>query len=153
MYNPRLVKNVVIPDVVTLEAAETIAANDFVTLLTDGEAEVTVAGEGIYGIALEAATDGDNVRVVRAHPGMIVLMDNDNDTTTFSADHIGGRFDIDSGGTGAQLVDTNTVVQDGTDAGQLLCIAYNPKGYGFDSDTSIGLFEIAEIQGLTNALS
>jgi hypothetical protein len=79
-------------------------------------------------------------------------MDNDNDTTTFASTHVGGRFDV-IGSTGAQLVDTNTVAQDGSDSGQLFCIAYNPQGYGFNSDTSIGLFEIAEIQGLTNAIS
>ena len=152
MYNARVVKKDSEATVVTLEAAETIAANDFITILTDGEAEVSAAGEGIFGIALEAATDGDDVRVLRAHPGMVVMMDNDNTGTTFADSHIGARFDI-TGTAGAQVVDTSTVAQDGTDAGQLFCIAYNPQGYGYDSDTSIGLYEIAEIQGLTNALS
>lgn len=152
MYNPRVVKKDSEASIVTLEAAETIAVNDFVTILTDGEAEVSGAGEGIFGVALEAATDGDNVRVLRAHPGMTVIMDNDNLVATFSADHIGGRMDI-TGTTGAQLVDTDTVAQDGSDSGQLFCIGYNPQGYGFDSDTSIGLYEIAEIQGLTNAIT
>lgn len=152
MYNARVVKKSAEATVVTLEAAETIAANDFITILTDGEAEVTGTGEGIFGIALEAATDGDDVRVLRAHPGMVVMMDNDNDSTTFADSHVGARFDI-TGGTGEQLVDTSTAAQDGTDSGQLFCIEYNPDMNGFSSDTSIGLFEIAEIQGLTNALS
>ena len=152
MYNARVVKKDSEATVVTLEAAETIAKNDFITILTDGEAEVSAAGEGIFGIALEAATDGNPVRVLRAHPGMVVMMDNDNTGTTFAASHVGARFDI-TGASGAQLVDTSTVAQDGTDAGQLFCIEFNPQGYGFDGDTSIGLFEIAEIQGLTNALS
>jgi len=152
MYNPRIVKNMVQPSIVTLEAAETIAANDFVVVLTDGECEVAAAGEGIFGIALEAATDGDDVRVVRAYPGMTVMMDNDNDSIAFAATHVGARFDI-TGTTGAQLVDTSTVLQDGSDAGQLFCVEYNPDMNGYEDDTSIGLYEIAEIQGLTNALS
>jgi hypothetical protein len=152
MYNPRVVKKSAEATILTVEADATIAENDFVTLLTDGTAEVTGAGDAIFGIALEAATDGDDVRVLRAHPGMVVLMDNDNTGTTFAASHIGARFDT-TGGTGAQVVDTSTDEQDGTDAGQLFCIAFNPQGYGYDDDESIGLFEIAEIQGLTNALS
>jgi len=153
MYNPRVVKKDAEATVLTLTAGEAIAVNDFVSILTDGEVEVTAAGEGIFGIALEAAAaKGDEIRVLRAHPGMVVMMDNDNTGTTFAATHIGGRFDT-AGGTGAQVVDTSTVAQDVTDSGQLFCIAYNPQGYGFDGDTSIGLFEIAEIQGLTNALS
>lgn len=151
MYNARVVKKSAESTIVTLTAGEAIAANDFVTILTDGQAEVSGAGEGIFGIALEAASaSGKKVRVLRAHPGMVVMMDNDNVGTTFAATHVGARFDI-VGSTGAQLVDTSTVKQDGTDDGQLFCIEYNPQGYGYDSDTSIGLFEIAEIQGLTNA--
>ena len=153
MYNPRIVGSPNQYGSIKVTAGEAIAKNDFVTLLTDGEVEATGAGEGIFGIALEAAdAKGDIITVVRAYPGMQVIMDNDNTGTTFAATHIGGRFDI-TGATGAQVVDTSTVAQDGTDAGQLFCIGYNPKGFGLDSDTSIGLYEIAEIQGLTNALS
>ena len=153
MYNPRIVGSPNQYGTIKVTAGEAIAKNDFVTLLTDGEAEATAAGEGIFGIALEAAdAKGDIITVVRAYPGMQVIMDNDNTGTTFAATHVGGRFDI-TGTTGAQVVDTSTVAQDGTDAGQLFCIGYNPKGFGLDSDTSIGLYEIAEIQGLTNALS
>lgn len=152
MYNARVVKKDSEATVVTLEAAETIAKNDFITILTDGEAEVSATGEGIFGIALEAATDGNPVRVLRAHPGMVVMMDNDNVGTTFAGSHVGARFDI-TGTTGEQLVDTSTAAQDGTDSGQLFCIGYSPVGYGFDGDASIGLFEIAEIQGLTNAIA
>lgn len=153
MYNPRIVGSPNQYGSIKVTAGEAIAKNDFVTLLTDGEVEATAAGEGIFGIALEAATaKGDIITVARVYPGMQVIMDNDNTGTTFAASHIGGRFDI-TGTTGAQVVDTSTIAQDGTDAGQLFCIGYNPKGFGLDSDTSIGLFEIAEIQGLTNALS
>jgi len=153
MYNARIVKESAEATTVTLTAGEAIAKNDFITLLTDGQAEVTAAGEGIFGIALESASAaGQKIKVRRVHPGMVVMMDNDNVGTTFASSHVGARFDI-TGTSGAQLVDTSTAAQDGTDAGQLFCIEFNPKGYGFDSDTSIGLFEIAEIQGLTNALS
>ena len=153
MYNARIVKESAEATTVTLTAGEAIAKNDFITLLTDGQAEVTATGKGIFGIALESASAaGQKIKVRRAHPGMVVMMDNDNVSTTFASSHVGARFDI-TGTSGAQLVDTSTAAQDGTDAGQLFCIEFNPKGYGFDSDTSIGLFEIAEIQGLTNALS
>jgi hypothetical protein len=153
MYNARVVKKSAESTTVTLVAGEAIAKNDFVTILTDGEAEVTAAGEGIFGIALESAAEkGDSIRVLRVHPGMVVMMDNDNVSTTFAATHVGGRFDI-TGSSGQQLVDTSSVAQDGTDSGQLFCIEYNPDMNGFTKDTSIGLFEIAEIQGLTNALS
>lgn len=153
MYNPRVVKKSAEATVLTMVAGEAIAKNDFVTLLTDGEIEASATGEGIFGIALEAAAaKGDSIRVLRAHPGMVVMMDNDNGSATFAATHVGARFDI-TGNSGQQLVDTSTAAQDGTDAGQLFCIAFNPQGYGYDDDDSIGLFEIAEIQGLTNALS
>ena len=153
MYNPRVVKKSAEATTLTVTAGEAIAVNDFVTILTDGQAEVTAAGEGIFGIALESASAaGKKIKVLRAHPGMVVMMDNDNVGTTFASSHVGARFDI-AGASGAQLVDTSTAAQDGTDAGQLFCVEFNPQGYGFDGDTSIGLFEIAEIQGLTNALS
>lgn len=151
MYNPRYVGNVNEDDTITLTSGAAIAKNDFVYIVTDGQVEACAAGAGIFGIALEAASgSGESILVLRARPGMKVIMDNDNTGTTFASTHVGGRFDI-TGSTGAQLVDTSTVAQDGTDSGQLFCLEYNPKGYGLDSDTSIGLFEIAEIQGLTNA--
>lgn len=153
MYNPRIVGSPNQYGTIKVTAGEAIAKNDFVTLLTDGQAEATGAGEGIFGIALEAAAaSGDKITVARAYPGMQVMMDNDNVGTTFAATHVGARFDT-TGSTGAQLVDTSSAAQDGTDTGQLFCIEYNPQGFGFDKDTSIGIFEIAEIQGLTNAIS
>jgi len=151
MYNPRIKGGSQEYGTVKVLSHGAIAKNDFVTLKTDGQAEPTAAGEGIFGIALESAAGASEViTVARVYPGMRVLMDNDNVGTTFAASHVGGRFDT-TGATGAQLVDTSTVAQDGTDSGQLLCIEYNPKGFGLDKDTSIGLYEISEVQGSTNA--
>lgn len=127
-------------------AGGTVAAKDLVTLKTDGQAEVTAGGAPIFGQALNAATSGGDLYVLRGSR-MQFIMDNDNVGTTFAASHVGARFDT-TGGTGAQVVDTSTVAQvgDGTDTGQLLCIAYNPKGFGYDSDTSLGIFEVIERQ-------
>jgi len=41
------------------------------------------------------------------------------------------------------VVNSNTL---SSTKAQLQCLAFNPKGYGFDSDTSIGLFYVAERQ-------
>lgn len=150
MYNPRIVGSTNEFDTIKLAAAEAVAVNDFVTIVGDGKAECTDAGDPIFGIALEAATAEDQIiTVVRVVPGMKVRMDNDNTGTTFAATHVGARFDI-TGATGAMLVDTSTVAQvgGGGETGQLFCVEYNPQGFGVDSDTSQGIFEIAEIQGL-----
>ena len=150
MYNPRIVGSVTEYGTIKLEAHEAIAVNDFVTIVADGQAECTDAGDPIFGIALEAATSaGDIITVARVMPGMQVMMDNDNSGTTFASTHVGARFDI-TGTTGELLVDTSTDAQvgGGGETGQLFCIEYNPQGFGLDSDTSIGIFEIAEIQGL-----
>jgi len=150
MYNPRLIGSVNEYGTIKLTAHEAIAKNDFVTIVSDGDAECTDTGDPIFGIALEAADAADDIiTVARIQPGMQFLMDNDNDATTFAATHVGGRFDI-TGATGEMIVDTSTVAQvgGGAETGQLFCIEYNPKGWGMDSDTSIGVFEVAEIQGL-----
>jgi len=150
MYNPRIVGSTGEYGTIKLAAHEAIAENDFVTIVADGQAECTDTGDPIFGIALEAAASaGDIITVARAVPGMQVLMDNDNTATTFASTHVGGRFDI-TGTTGEMLVDTSSVAQvgGGGETGQLFCIEYNPQCWGLDSDTSIGIFEIAEIQGL-----
>lgn len=152
MYNPKTVTTIAQSNIMSFTAGEDIKARDFVVIITDGEVEVAATGEGIFGVALADADSGDTVSVERAYPGMRVLMDNDNVVTTFAATHVGARFNI-IGASGAQLVDTSTAAQDGTDTGQLFCVGFNPQGHGFDADTSIGLFEIAEVQGLTNAIS
>lgn len=150
MYNPRIVGSVNEYDTMTGLAAEAIAKNDFVTLVGDGKFECTDTGDPIFGIALEAATaENQTITVVRIVPGMKLLMDNDNVGTTFALTHVGARFDM-TGATGAMVVDTSTAAQvgGGGETGQLFCLGYNPKGFGMDSDTSIGLYQVAEIQGL-----
>ena len=127
-------------------AGGTVTAKDLVNLMTDGQAELASTGDPIFGQALNSATSGGDLYVLRGSR-MQFIMDNDNTGTTFAATHVGGRFDL-AGATGAQVIDTSTVAQvgDGTDTGQLLCIAYNPKGFGYDSDTSLGIFEVIERQ-------
>jgi hypothetical protein len=71
---------------------------------------------------------------------MVVLMDNDNDGHTFDAGDIGHSGDF-TGATSAMQVDTSDLADT---VQQLRCIAYNPQGYGFDTDTSIGLFVVIQ---------
>lgn len=134
------------PHVEKVVSGDTIAAKDLVTLQTDGQAEVTGAGEPIFGQALNAATSGADLYVLRGSR-MQFIMDNDNVGTTFAASHVGARADT-IGGTGAQKIDTSSVAQvgDGTDTGQVLLIAYNPKGFGYDTDTSLCIAEVIERQ-------
>lgn len=149
MYNPRIVGSGTNEyESVTVTSGAAIAKNDFVTLKTDGQAEPTAAGNPIFGIAMEAASgSGVVINVYRAFKGMLVMMDADQVGTTLTSAHVGGRVDT-VGSTGAQLVDSSTIAQvgDGTDTGQLLIKAVNPQGFGFDSDTSITLCEIAEVE-------
>lgn len=150
MYNPRILASNIEYGTMTGKAAEAIAVNDFVTLVGDGKFECTDTGDPIFGIALEAATaEDDIITVVKVVPGMQIYMDNDNTGTTFAATHVGARFDI-TGATGAMVVDTSTAAQvgGGGETGQLFCLEYNPQGLGMDSDTSIGVYQVAEIQGL-----
>lgn len=149
MYNPRIVGSGTVGyEFMDVTAGAAIAKNDFVVLKTDGQAEPVASGAPIYGIALNAASEaGDSIRVARAFKGMVVMIDADQVGTTLTSAHVGGRVDI-TGATGAQLVDSSTVAQvgDGTDTGELLIKEVNPQGYGFDSDASILLCEIAEVQ-------
>lgn len=148
MYNPRYVGCMNEPENKIVTAGEAIKKYDFVTIKDDGTVEVTAAGEPIYGIALQAIASGSTGLILRAGNGarIKVMMDNDNVGTTFASTHVGARFDI-IGSSGAQLVDTSSAAQagDGTDTGQLVCVEYNPQGFGFDADTSIGLFEVVEV--------
>lgn len=120
----------------------TITKGDFV-YLASGELENTsVAGKKLLGVALETKTgvaDNSVECLVCVDPTMRYLVDNDNDTTTFAATHVGTYFDL-TGATGAQLVDTNTT----STTGQLLCLEYNPQVDPVRSDTSWGTFVIAE---------
>lgn len=122
-----------------------------------GQLEVVDAGEKIAGYINQdgSFTSSSTSVEVDITPFMTVVMDNDNDSATFAATHVGTVFDT-IGGTGAQLVDTSSTaagVTGGTSAGQLLCLAYNPQGVrdDLDSDTSVGLFLIKEAQFGLNA--
>lgn len=120
-------------------AGGTIAAGDIVKF-SSGAIVVGTAGATIEGVALHAATSGDPIAYVTGER-LRVLADNDNDSTTFAATHEGTYFDM-IGATGAMKIDTSSTGS----SGQFKCVKYNPQGYGqaFDSDTSIGIFEIVE---------
>lgn len=145
MTGARVIKSLSGSDRVHMEfnAAGTFAANDFVIFDgSTGELVVATAGNSILGVAKEAATSASTNVLVDISPHMVVLMDNDNDTETFAATHVGEWGDF-IGGTGAMVVNSNTL---STTKAQLQCLAYNPQGYGLDADTSIGMFFVAERQ-------
>jgi hypothetical protein len=106
---------------------------------SSGELIIADATDTIFGVAMEAATSASTGVQVNVTLGLMVIMDNDNDTTTFAATHVGTMFD-QIGATGAILVDTNTT----STSGQFYCLEYNPQGFGLDSDTSIGKFMLNE---------
>ena len=112
----------------------------------DGSGRITnssVAGQRLVGVAAETATGnaGGSVKaLVICDPNMRYLIDNDNVGTTFAVTHVGDYFDL-IGATGAQLVDTSTT---SNTTGQLLCLEYNPQIDPVKSDTSYGVFLIAE---------
>jgi hypothetical protein len=142
MYGARVIKSLSGADRVHMEfnAGGTFAANDFVKFDSSGEIVVGTAGNGILGVAVEAGASGTDNVLIDISPYMVVLMDNDNDSHTFDAGDVGhtGNF---TGGTGAMQVDTSDLADT---VGQLRCLAYNPQGYGYDDDTSIGLFFVIE---------
>lgn len=142
MYGVRVIKSLMGVDRVHMEfnGGGTFAAQDFVKFDDSGEVVVGTAGAGILGVAKEAGTSSTDNILIDVTPGMIVLMDNDQDSDTFAVTDVGLCGDF-VGGTGAMLVNTDTLSS--TIAG-LRCVAYNPKGYGYDSDTSIGLFYVTE---------
>jgi len=118
--------------------AGTFAEYDFVKH-SGGELVVGTAGANVYGVAEEAGTAAGTGLKVNVTPFLVVLMDNDNDSTTFAASHVGTMFDF-TGATGVMQVDTSTT----STSGQLYCLEYNPQGYEMDNDTSIGLFMVRE---------
>lgn len=122
-----------------------VTANDPVTPKTNGRFQLSTVSEPIYGVALNTCTAAGQTLYVVVGKGLRVLASNDNIGTTFAATHVGAKFDL-IGATGAVLVDTSTVTQAGTaaDVGQVKCLEYNPQGYGYDTDTTVGLFEINE---------
>jgi hypothetical protein len=142
MYGARVIKSLSGADRVHMEfnGGGTFAANDFVKFDDSGEVVVATATHGILGVAVEAGTSSTDNILVDISPHMVVLMDNDNDSDTFAATDIGLCGDF-TGATGAMQVDTDSL---SSTIAQLRCLAYNPQGYGLDSDTSIGLFFVTE---------
>ena len=126
-----------------VDSGVTITEGDFV--YSNGTGEITnasIGGARLVGMALETATGNAASTVtclVCIDPTMRYLVDNDNDTTTFTAAHVLDNFDL-IGATGAQLVDTSST---GT-SGSLICLEYNPQIDPVKSDTSWGVFMIAE---------
>jgi hypothetical protein len=125
----------------TVTSGVTITDGDFVYFASGRITNSSVAGARILGMALQTATGtaGTVKCLVCIDPTMRYLVDNDNDTTTFAATHVGTNFDL-IGATGAQLVDTSST---GT-TGSLICIEYNPQIDPVKTDTSWGVFMIAE---------
>ena len=134
------------PVILEKDAGGTFAVGDFVKF-SSGEYVVGTAAAAVAGVAMEAATSASSGVAANITPYLMVLMDNDNDTTTFAATHPGTYFDF-IGATGAMLVDTNTT---SATTGCLLCLEYNPQGVGLDSDTSIGKYVV--IESLFNTLA
>jgi hypothetical protein len=120
----------------------TVTEGDFVYF--DGDGEITnasIGGARLVGMAVETVTGNDALKcLVCIDPNMRYLIDNDNDGSTFGAANVGDYFDL-IGAAGAQLVDTSS--QSNT-TGQLVCLEYNPQVDPVKSDTSFGVFKIAE---------
>lgn len=121
----------------------TITAGDFV--YQDASGRITnssITGARLVGMAEETAVGnaGGTVKaLVCVDPLMRYLLKNDNLVTTFAVTHVLTNFDL-IGATGAQLVDTSTT----STSGQMLCLEYNPVIDPVSTDTTYGVFIIAE---------
>lgn len=121
----------------------TITDGDFVYFASGRVTNASITGARLVGMALQTATGnagGTVLVLVCIDPMMRYLVDNDNLVTTFGLTHVGTYFDL-IGATGAQLVDTSTT---SATTGQLICLEYNPKVAPVETDTSFGVFKIAE---------
>jgi len=134
------------PVILEKDGAGTFAAGDFVKF-SSGEYVVGTAAAAVAGVALEAGTSSSEDVQANITPYLMVLMDNDNDGTTFASTHPGTYFDF-IGATGVMQVDTSST---SSTSGCLLCLEYNPQGVGLDSDTSIGKYVV--IESLFNTLA
>ncbi len=120
----------------------TFAKFDLLTM--DGSGEVIIsdaADTQNVGVALEAGTSSSTGVQVNVTPMLCVIADNDNDSTTFAAAHVGEFADV-IGATGAMGIDSSS--HSDTTAATMLCLEYNPQGFGVDSDTSIGKYMLFE---------
>lgn len=121
----------------------TVTAGDFVYFASGRVTSASITGARIIGQAQATATGnaGGTVKVlVIVEPNAKYLISNDNIGTTFAASHVGQYFDL-IGATGAQLADTSTVSQS---TGQTLCLEYNPGIDPVRTDTTYGVFKVAE---------
>jgi hypothetical protein len=135
----------------------TVTDGDFVYLSSGRVTNASIAGKTLLGMVTGKASNdlsnhtttltatGDSAGTVKVlvtvAPGNKYVVDNDNDTTTFAASHVGQAFDL-TGTTGAQVVDTSTA---GT-TGQLECI-----GFGYNGDDTLGIYVINEHKYKVNA--
>lgn len=120
----------------------TVTAGDFVYFASGRLTSATVNGARLVGMVMETAT-GNVAGTVSAKvcidPWALYLLKQDNDSATFAVGDVGSNFDL-IGATGAQLVDTSTK----STTGSLVCVEFNPQIDPVKSDTTYGLFMIAE---------
>lgn len=134
-------------------SAVTVTNGDLV--YWDGSGRITsatIANARVLGQAQSTVTGnagGTNKVLVVVEPNAKYLMANDNLVTTFVATHVGTYFDL-IGATGAQLVDTSST---SATAGQVLCLEYNPQIDPVKTDTTYGVFMIAQSALTSDAVS
>lgn len=129
------------------------AANFDLVNVQSAQLEIADATEMIAGYINDdrssITSSSEDVEIV-VTPFTQVVMDNDNTGATFASTHAEGSYVFDiTGGTGAQIVDTNTAAtRYNAGSAQLLCLEYNPQNIrdDLDDDTSVGLFMILEAQ-------
>lgn len=121
-------------------SAVTITAGDFVYQDASGRiTNASIGGARLVGMSLETVTGnagGTNVALICVDPLMRYLL---KTTGTFTAASVLRNFDL-TGATAAQLVDGSTVAT----AAQMLCLEYNPQIDPVRTDTTYGVFIIAE---------
>ena len=126
-----------------VKSGVTVTAKDFVYIVDDEGvvSSASIAGARLLGVAKSTVVgDGSATVLVITEPNALYLVDNDNDSETFAVTHVGRLFDL-TGATGVQQVDTSAESQTGA---QLFCHEYNPQIDPYKTDTSIGLYSIAE---------
>lgn len=127
----------------TVASGVTVNDGDFVYFNGSGRiTNASIGGARLVGMALETATgtSGTVSCLVCIDPMMRYLVDNDNAGTTFAATDVGQYYDL-IGAAGAQLVDTSS---ESATTGQLVALEYNPQVDPVTTDTSWGVYKIAE---------
>lgn len=126
-----------------LDSGTTITAGDIVTL-TSGKLALVGTPTFAVGVTKQSGTSATNNVAVNTTPGLIVIMDSDSSGTPVAATNVGNRYNV-SGNTGAMIVSTTTANTSATNpSGLLAFLEYNPRGYGYDSTTTVGKFAIAQ---------